>query len=405
MAPGLCRILRVTIAAALLLCGPPGQAAPRLPIDDREVLERLPFTVGDLRLRELRPLRAALARNPRDLRAAVALARACVEAGRTTGDPRYSGYAEAALAPWWALPEPPAEVLILRAVLLQRVHRFEAALADLDRLLAHQPRHAQAHLTRATILQVQGRLDEAGRACEALRGLVPPLHALSCAASVAGSTGRLGSALADLATALARTPDADAGTRAWVLGTLAELSERAGHHGVADAHFRAALSADPDDQYLLAAYADFLLARGRSGAVRALLAKRGRADGLLLRLALAATANGDPGAVALTEQLRARFDAAARRGDRVHLREEARYTLHLLRDPHAALALALDNWALQKEPADLLVLAEAASATGDRDALAMVRAWRARTGFEDIRIDAALGAPPHPGAVTLRSAQ
>ena len=82
---------------------------------------------------------------------------AYVALGRSEGDPRYDGYAQAALAPWWDLAEPPVPVLILRATLEQRRHDFDAALADLERVLARQPRHPQALLTKATILEVQGK--------------------------------------------------------------------------------------------------------------------------------------------------------------------------------------------------------------------------------------------------------
>ena len=65
------------------------------------------------------------------------------------------------------------------------------------------------------------------------------------------------------------------------------------------------------------------------------------------------------------EQLRDRFEASRLRGDRVHLREEARFTLHLLNDPKAALKLAQENWQVQKEPADVRILLEAALAAHD----------------------------------------
>ncbi len=397
-------LLQSVVGVIAIVMATTAFAAPRIPVDGGEVLERLPVTMGDRRLRELAPLRAALARDPNDLRAAVTLARTYIDTGRTTGDPRYAGYAEAVLSPWWAMPAPPAEVAILRAVLLQRVHHFDASLADLDRLLAENPRNGQAQLTRATILQVQGRFDEARQACSALRGLVPAMYVLVCEAGVDGATGRLQPAFDALTTAFSRVPDADAGTRAWVLGTLAELAERAGRFTVAETHYRNALAADPDDQYLLAAYADFLLDRGRPREVMSLLADRGRADGLLLRLALASDSMKRADAAALAGQLRARFDAAALRGDRVHLREEARYTLHLGRDPRAALALALDNWKVQKEPADLLILAEAAAATRDASVRAVVDAWIARTRLEDIRIAAALRSTKSAMAAHLSSA-
>ena len=66
----------------------------------------------------------------------------------------------------------------------------------------------------------------------------------------------------------------------------------------------------------------------------------------------------------------------------MHRREEARFALHLDRDPARALSLARDNWRVQREPADLRILAEAVAATGDADALATVRRWLAETGIE-----------------------
>ena len=73
-----------------------------------------------------------------------------------------------------------------------------------------------------------------------------------------------------------------------------------------------------------------------------------RADPLLLRYALALQAEGSPELPAQVEQLRDRFEASHLRGDRVHLREEARYVLRLTNEPLAALKLARENWEVQK---------------------------------------------------------
>ena len=89
---------------------------------------------------------------------------------------------------------------------------------------------------------------------------------------------------------------------------------------------------------------------------------RPRADPLLLRYALALQAQHSKELPAQVEQLRDRFAASRLRGDRVHLREEARFTLHLLNAPQAALKLAQENWQVQKEPADVRILLEAALA-------------------------------------------
>ena len=85
-------------------------------------------------------MRERLKNEPENLPLALRLARSYLELGRVTGDPRYSGYAEAALAPWWDLAEPPEQVLLSRATMRQRVHQFDAALADLDAVLSANPR-------------------------------------------------------------------------------------------------------------------------------------------------------------------------------------------------------------------------------------------------------------------------
>src|SRR5205823_169450 len=110
-----------------------------------------------------------------------------------------------------------------------------------------------------------------------------------------------------------------------------------------------------------------------------------RNDSLLLRLALA-EARIPEARVAFVEhrtELEDRFVAARRRGDSLHRREEARFTLDVERDPARALALARENWAVQRESADLRILVEAAKAAGDARALDQARDWIRRNRLED----------------------
>jgi hypothetical protein len=87
-------------------------------------------------------------------------------------------------------------------------------------------------------------------------------------------------------------------------------------------------------------------------------------------------------------ELQARFDAAARRGDAIHQREQARFELHLRQTPRAALELALAIWQVQKEIADLRILLEAAHAARDPAAAHAALAWRRQHGLEDGKIAA-----------------
>jgi len=109
-----------------------------------------------------------------------------------------------------------------------------------------------------------------------------------------------------------------------------------------------------------------------------------RIDGLLLRHAIAVQAA--PAKAMAIAELQARFAAAARRGDAIHQREQARFELQLRHDARAALDLALANWQVQKEPADLRVLLEAALAAHDPAAARPALAWRRQHGLEDSKI-------------------
>jgi tetratricopeptide (TPR) repeat protein len=238
-------------AAALV----PATSAPFVPEFESQVLEHLPFAANNPVIRELGALRERLKNEPHDLPLAVRVAQGYLELGRVTGDPRYSGYAQAALTPWWDLNQPPDAILVLRATLRQRVHQFDAALKDLAEVLARNPRNAQARLTRATVLQVQGAYDAAREDCLALKNLTQELTWTACLMSANGVAGKLRESYEQLRKAVNRQPDVQQGVRGWVLTSLAEMAARAGMPEDAQSHFQTALADDAADNYLLGAYA------------------------------------------------------------------------------------------------------------------------------------------------------
>ena len=355
-------------------------AAPFVPADDGQVLERLPDRSAP-QYRDLKRLRTEVAAAPNDVAAATALANAYYRISRSEGDPRFLGYAQAALTPWWKDAEAPSAVLVMRATILQSNHEFLRALADLDKAIARDPRNARAILVRATVQTVQGKYDAARADCERLHGLVSELYLVACTAGIDAVTGKAQSARAALEGSLAAMPNATPDTRAWFESLLGEIAQRQGDP-VAEKHFRAALAADPRDLYTLAAYGDWLLDQQRAADVVPLVQNEPRVDALLLRLALAQKALQRPEADGSVTILRARFDASRARGDTVHRREEARFQLQINGDPKVALRLAQENWKVQREPADLRILAEAAHATGDTLARETVHQWLAATGLE-----------------------
>jgi hypothetical protein len=356
------------LAAAIGVVALAAHAAPFTPRDDAQVLERVARRADSPRARELAALRGAVQREPRNAEAAAALAARWIDDALAEGDPRYVGYAQAALAPWWNEPAPPSAVRVQRAVVRQYEHRFDEALADLAAVTDDEPWQAPAWAWQAAIHMVRADYAGARKACEGLAPYASALAAAGCSAYVDSLTGSAGAAAASLAAALRDGIDASPEERVWALTRLAEIEERRGDAAAAERAFGDALALGVADVYLLAAHADFLLDRGRAAEVLQRLADKGRADVLLLRLALAAKATNDARAAKWADELQARFDAARARGDRTHEKEEARFLLTLRGDATRALELARSNYAVQREPSDARVLLEAALAARSPEA-------------------------------------
>ena len=380
--------LRCLIAIALATIVP-AVAAPYIPKSDAEILETLPSRPNDPAAAELRRLRAAVAAAPGASDAAAELARRYFDRAMAEGDPRYVGYAEAALQRWPETPGSPEEILLLRGMLRQYRHDFPRGMADFDLVLRANPANVEARAWRVAILLVQADYDAARKECALLAVHASELQATACDAYIDATTGHAAAAYARLGAALARRSEVEPGFRAWIETRLAEMAWRAGDLAAAERHFKQGLAQGVDDNFLLAEYADFLLERGRPAEVIPLLRKWERSDTLLLRLALAARALKLPEGEGYARTLGERFADAGLRGEKLHLQEEARYLLDLKRDAHAALAAAAENYRTQREPRDALVLIEAALAAREPAAAEPALHWLQTTGYEDARTRAA----------------
>lgn len=358
-------------------------AEPYRPTDTATVLERLPMNRGDERTRSLAADRARLAAAPKNPELAMKVASAYYALAGAEGDPRYIGYAEAALAPWAADVNAPTDILYMRAKLLQWRHEYKPALELFAKALQRDPGHYETLSGRSAVLTVLADYAGARRDCETMRTREKELYWSSCLAYIDGQTGQAAKAERQLADLLTRHAGSSPEGQLWLLTRLADLATRLGRNADAEAYYRRALALNITSQYLLSNYGDFLIDTGRPAEAVALLRDWVRSDVLLLRLTLAAQALKIPEFKTYAQTLRERFAAAAMRGDTLHRQEESRFQLSVEGNKARALELAVANWAIQREPYDARILLEAAVAAGRRDAAQPVIDWLAQSKHED----------------------
>lgn len=386
------QLLAALVTIVCLSGGGAATGASYRPVSPSTVLERLPLKQGDERARALAADRARLAAAPRDPVLAYKVADAYYALAGAEGDPRYIGYAQAALAPWATDRDAPVDILFMQGKLLQWRHEYAPALELFARVLEREPGHYDTLSGRSAVLTVLADYPGARRDCEQMRVREQERYWASCLAYIDGQTGQAAAAERRLAGLLARDPDIGPAGQLWLLTRLADLATRLGRPAEANQYYRRALALGVTSQNLLASYGDFLLDQGRYAEVVALLRDWTRSDLLLLRLTLAEQALGAPGFKAHAQSLRERFAAAALRGDTLHRQEESRFQLRIERNAGRALELAVANWAVQREPYDARILLEAAVAAGRREAAQPVLDWLAQSRHEDPRLAALAGA-------------
>jgi Tfp pilus assembly protein PilF len=378
-----CASLGLLAGAGTAYCTPTAPfKAPYLPLSDAEELQDVP-SGADPAVLQMQVLRANLAAASDGPPAALRLADAYVDYGRQIGDAHYAGYAEAVIAPLIAQALPPASALVTQATILQYRHQFADARDLLQRALHVDSRNAQAWMILATLDMVQGDYPAAAKDCVAVTSHAGFEMGLACSANLHSYTGQARQSVTILQQVANGGDKESVGYRAWVQGLLAEAAQRLGDWPGAETYYLNALKLLPRDNFLLVAYADFLLDRQRPREVLVLLADHTQSDTAFLRLALAQAALHSDASQQYTWIMAARFEALTLRGSDFFGREQARFALQLQHDPQTALDMARRNWQVQREPWDTRLLLEAALAAGQPQAAGEALEFLRVTKLED----------------------
>lgn len=308
-----------------------------------------------------------------------------IENARATGDPRFLGYADRLFD---TVPDKNLgdRLLVLRATLAQSLHRFDAARADLNTVLARsndRNQRIQAALTLANLELVQGQYSESREQCQQLLRLYPGVIAESCLALVDARTGNADDAYRRLSALTARG-NLNAIEQSWAQGTLGDIAAQLGMASATE-HWQEVLKINPDDLYIRAQLADWRLEQNDHAAVLTLTEGYEQVDALAVLRAIAMKHSDRAGFETLAATLKERFDEAQWRGTLLHKRAFARFQLDVVQRPDVALDYALENWVSQREPLDTRLLLRAARANGADSETRRISEWLSRNAQHDAR--------------------
>lgn len=374
-------------ALALVLIGEVAGAQARYqPAPDTVVLPRSAQAGGEVQA--LRQAASAWRQNPRDEGAALAYAREAFVLGLTEGDLRWYGAARTALEPWWRTERLSAPLHFMRALVRQGFHDFEGALTDLNASIALDPTRAEAWSWRFALHLLTTKLELARADCAGIAQRFGADEGAACDATLQVRTGRAAAAVPVFERLSALPTYQGPLAQDWLRFHQGEALRVAGQPARAIAVWQAHLRARPRAHLVRVSLAELLNAQGQHAeALRLSLHDAVPADALLVQAVLAARALHDPQATALDARALQRLQAQDARGEALIERPQMQYWIRSGRDVGRGLDLAARNWAEQQEPADAVLLAEAALARNEPARAAPVLDWLAVTGYTDPALD------------------
>lgn len=381
------RILSATTLLLASLLGVAEGAEPYIPTDDSEVLETLPRSLISGR-NEMRELRQQLAAEPSNAELASKVAGRYLQMGNVEGDPRFYGYARAAIEHWWEASDAPPVILAQRAKLKEKDHNYNAALADLELLIQQQPQNVQAWTDRGNIYRVQGKYGQAKSTSDTMAEFAGSAQTLLSRLPIMAVTGEAEAAYSEIAKIRPAIEERFPDLAPWMITIQANAATALGKTKQAEQHLQAGLELAPGNKNLLRNYADLLLDGERNQEVISLLKDHTSDNGVLLRAAIAAKHAGkEKQAAQWKTQLENRFEELRLRGSQPHGRFESRYELELNDNPQRALEIALANWQQQKEARDTRNVLEAAVVAADPAAAQRVIEFLRKHQTQDVVLE------------------
>lgn len=331
----------------------------------------------------LRDIEQAWRKAPKDLDASLRYARAVFLIGLTEGDLRWYGSAKAALQPWWTATTLPAQGYYLRALVRQGFHDFQGGIQDLNAAIAADPTQSEFWSWRFSLHLLTSDMAAARADCQEIERRFGADEGNACLATLLYRTGQAQRAV-ELLDVLVERPDFQGGSaQDWLRFHQGEAHRTLGQNQRAIDIWEAHLKRRPETHGVRVALTDLLNQQGQFALAKRYAASKSPTDALLVQALLASQGLRDGETAALAEQVEGRLQSQALRQETLIERPQMIYMIRYGRHVAAGLTLAADNWTTQNEPADAVLLAEAALHQKQPKAAEPVLRWMEKTGYAD----------------------
>lgn len=250
-------------------------------------------------------------------------------------------------------PEDISQLKLFNAQMLQKKHRFNEALQELNSIPANHHLYAQALLIESRIHHIQGHNDKARQSCGQLISQKLPLFAQLCLIETEALSGQPEKAYQLIKTFDKQYQHSSKSVLTWyhqVAGSIARILNKTTK---AEQHFSFNLNQAPNSQWFQ--WADMALNNGNADLVLTTMKQLEAPevvleDGLIIRMARAEKILGNNNKIQrLAKQ---RIELRVKRGDQLHAADIAYYYIYITPQPKQALYWAEQNWQSVKEPAD-----------------------------------------------------
>lgn len=358
-------------------------AQPRLTPSADEVVLPASVHAQSNQAGSLREVEREWRKNRNNLPAALNYARAVFLLGLTEGDLRWYGSAKAALQPWWTATTLPADGHFLRALVKQGFHDFKGGIDDLSAAIAIDPAQAEYWSWRFSLHLLTSNMAAARTDCDAIGQRFGRDEGQACAATLMYRTGQALQAIPVL-NRLVELPDYQGPfTQDWLRYHQGEAYRAAGQYAQAIAVWEKHVQARPNSHLVKLTLAELLNQQGQFAKAKRYADATSPTDALLVQALLASRGLKDGDTQRLADQFESRMNNQALRGESLIERPTMVYLITYGRDNAQGLKLAAENWSTQNEPADAVLLVQAALKANQPRLAEPVLGWMAATGYTD----------------------